>query len=527
MRSIPVAMIWELWQRGKWGFLTAVLGMVGLPALIFCALKYEGALPSGDDELSVRFCHVIVLVQAFAYTVVIASALDRPTRLYTYPVSAATLAAVRLLPGMAVAIVLSLVSTAAVNALFDLGWPLWGPALFCAAALALSEGAIRLTERGAWLFPGFGIPTTLLGMWGKARFGPLFSNPAHLWTEVTATEILTMICVALIGYAAAVEGISRERRGDPLRTPRLKAWLERLLDPAPAFGLPFASPLQAQFWFEWRQKGGMPVLVVIGMIAAFLGWLIFNRVPRELFEGFLAGGAILPMVGFVMGLVIGHVGPMDGRFEMGNFYATRPLTNPDLARIILKTAGRNVLVSWLAWLAVYLALMGIDWATQSQPIMLTELEKLGWSYIPLSLLATWLTVTQIAMAGLCGKQNLLTGIVCAAFALIIALTVFGRFVLAPEERQPFFFGCLITLMVVFILGTVWAFTAARRQALVSPRATWTAAAISISLSGAVLVHWAWQERLPLPMYLGIVGLAALVVLPLAGTPLALAWNRHR
>jgi hypothetical protein len=527
MKSIPTAIIWELWQRGKWGFLLSILAMVGLPALIFGALKFEGALPSGEDELSVRFCYAIVLVQAFGFTVVIASALDRPTRLFTYPVSAAALAAVRLIPGMVVAIVLSVVSTAAVNALFDLGWPAWGPALFCAAALALSEGTFRLTERGAWLVPGFGIPATLLGMWGKARFGPLFSSPAHLWAEVTPIEVLTLICVALIGYASAVAGIARDRRGEPLRTPRLKAWFEGLLDPAPAFGLPFPSPHHAQFWFEWRQKGGMPVLVVIGMIAGFLGWLIFNRDPKELFEGILAGGAILPMVGFVMGLVIGHVGPMDGRFEMGNFYATRPLTNPDLARIILRTAGRNVLSSWLVWLAAYLALLGIEWATQSKPTMLAELAKLGWSYFPLSLLATWLTVTLIAMAGLCGKQNLLTAIVSITFALLIALTVFGRFVLAPEERQPFFFGCLIALMVLLIAGTIWAFAAARRQSLVSRGATWTAAAISMFLSAVVLAHWAWQERLPLPMYLGIVGLAALVVLPLAGTPLALAWNRHR
>ena len=121
---------------------------------------------------------------------------------------------------------------------------------------------------------------------------------------------------------------ARSRCGEYLNTPQFFRWLgrliERLLDPAPEAGRPFRSPAQAQFWYEWRQKGWvLPAIVVMAMTIGFVGWLLFNRDPMELFAQATAAGALLLIGGLIVGLVFGNTNTtnLGGTLEMGPFQA--------------------------------------------------------------------------------------------------------------------------------------------------------------------------------------------------------------
>ena len=136
-----------------------------------------------------------------------------------------------------------------------------------------------------------------------------------------------MLAMAAVSYYAAVVGVSAGRCGEYLNTPeflrRIGRLLDRLLDPAPEAGLPFRSAANAQFWFEWRQKGWvLPAIVIMGLVFGFFGWLLFNRNPRELFEGATAAGALLPVGGLIIGLIFGNSSTsLGGTLEMGPFQA--------------------------------------------------------------------------------------------------------------------------------------------------------------------------------------------------------------
>jgi hypothetical protein len=295
MRSIPLAMTWEMLQRGKWSILGALLAGNALPGLLLTALRLDGALD--PDDRSMIVIHVtMVLINAMVLAAAILSAQGNPSRLYAYPVPSSVIAAGHLIPAMAAMALGSLASTLALNAVFHLHWPLWGPAIFIAVATAAFLAGIWFTEKSPWYMVVIVIPAmSLVSVWFSTRYRLVeYFGPPRMWLEVTPAEFLTMLAMAIAAYFAAVAGISRSRCGEFLKTPRFVLWLAKIFDAAPPVGLPFRTPAQAQFWFEWRQKGwAMPAEVLVVMPFGLCGWLIFDRNPHDLFDGFLGGGGFL------------------------------------------------------------------------------------------------------------------------------------------------------------------------------------------------------------------------------------------
>ena len=115
-----------------------------------------------------------------------------------------------------------------VNAVLDLGWPLWGPSLFLAVALAATQAVLWLTFKSAWSLFGFAAVGSVLGIWYRSRYGSAFSQPTRLWQEVTPGEVLTMLSATLVAIYGACVAISRDRCGEALSSPRLRAWAELL-----------------------------------------------------------------------------------------------------------------------------------------------------------------------------------------------------------------------------------------------------------------------------------------------------------
>ncbi|MBI3866174.1 MAG: hypothetical protein HY290_30205 [Planctomycetia bacterium] len=524
MRTIPLATTWELFRNGQWGLPGALLGANALPALILTALHHEGPLDLAEE--SVLVIHVVAtLMNAVIFGAAIMAAQGRPSRLYAFPVSTATLVAWQMLPGMAVMFAESAVSTAALNAAFPLDWPVWGPSLFLTCALAAVQAVVWLTEKSAWLLPGVSVVGGGLGVWYQSRYGVVFNRPVHIWREVTPAEMLTLLAVAVLSYVVAVEAVRRDRCGEALRTDLL-LWFERLFDPAPAKGLPFRSPQAAQFWFEWRQKGAMPAMAGFAMLVGLCSWALFNRNVALLHEGCLLAGHGLPILGFVMGLVIGCTGPADGKFEMGQFLAARPITNTDLSRIILKVIAWNVIGSWLLWCVAAALLSFILWAAGALPSRFLPPE-MQWWHLPAILAGSWLTTAVVASVLLCGRTPLLASLVCGIPTLFIGLIMFEKWAVAEADRLRFHQTVLVCYAVVFLLITAWAFVAARRTRMVQSQTVYASAGAWVAAVALLALDWNLHGGRTLPVQVLVVGFAALALAPIALTPLALAWNRHR
>jgi hypothetical protein len=527
-------MTWELFRRGRWGFLGAYLAAVALPALLYTALRVDGAFDPADRALIVIHM-VLMLFAAMAFCSPIFSALGDPSRLYAYPATAATIAAWNLVPAMAAVSSGYLATAATLNALFHVDWPLWGPALFLPAGLAVFAATMWLAGKSAWHWFVIVVPAmAAVGVWFNSRHGLLFpSSRAHLWREVTVDEILTMLAATAAAYYAAVVGVARSRRGDAPRTPRFLLWIGRLLDalldPAPALGAAFRSPAQAQFWFEWRQKGWFMPAIVLLLGAGFgLGWLCFNRVPLTLFEGAFWGGAILPLGGLIIGLLIGNAGPTDSKMEMGHFLAARPMTSAEMARIMLKTAALSVLAAWVLWVLGFLAVCVVLQAAQAQVPMILPGPQ-GWRQFPVMLFGAWLSVALLATLAQAGRPRLTMTLFCSAMALMLGGLLFTKYVLYrdPLLAAQFRNGSLIAAGLIFALGTAWAFVAARRRSLIGSPTVYAAVGIWIAAS-ALVVSLRWSAlAAPLSVYVFVIGVLALAAFPLAGAPLALAWNRNR
>ncbi len=342
-------MTWESFRRGRWRLVGGALAANALPAIVLAALHFQEGL-SPREPSTVQIHYMMMQLNMFMFGATVFAVQGSPSRLYALPVTTATIVAWHLLPAMVVMVFESVLSTVALNAIFDLGWPLWGPALFLAVMLAGINAAIWLTEKSAWTVLAIALVAAAFGFWFKSRFGPLFSPPQRLWTELTAPEVFTMAVAGLLAYAVGVLGV----RGiaAPIVGPKSGSSPGSIgcSTLRPRLGAPFSSPLAAQFWFEWRRKGWMmPASVVLLLTFGLAIWLIFSRDPLALMGGVVAGGGILSLLGFVGGVLVGNCGPNDANYEMGQFLATRPMMSSDMARTLLKTAGLSTLMAWTAW----------------------------------------------------------------------------------------------------------------------------------------------------------------------------------
>lgn len=529
MRSIPVAMTWEMLSHGRWVFPVSFLGGNLLPVLLLSALRLNGVAES-DDPSTVIMHFMFVQIIMFSLAAGVLAAQGAPARLFAWPIRTATLVACQMSASMLLVGLETFVSIAALNSLFDLSWPLWGPALFAATSVAAIQATLWLTEKSpAWLPWAFALVAAGLGIWLKSRYGDTFSQPSRYWSEVTPSEVLTMLVVIAVSFYVAVIGVARQRRGDVLPSFGVLEWFERTFDSAPRVGERFRTPAQAQYWYEWRQKGwAMPAAVLFGMVVGCGGWLIFSRDFAELLTGFYAGGGMLSVVAMVAGMLLGVVGTSDSDLSMGHFRATRPLTNVEMSRILLKVGAKSVLLAWSYWAVAFgvilLTLMSCGAFPQK---VLSEWRHLGWWYLPLTLLGPWTVMGLIASMSLKGSTSLVTKSITGVVLLILSRPLLVKFVVPYHARPQFDQAIPVLLGVAFVLATSWAFAAARRRGLVSSRTIGTLAGLWFAMS--TIVSLSMERHTPSPVSASIfaIGLLATAAAPLATAPLALAWNRNR
>jgi hypothetical protein len=519
-------MIWATLRRGHWSLITAALGANALPILLFSALQHDGAInPADKSEIMMHV--TLVGVHLLFFGIGVFGAIGPPSRLYAFPIRTSSLVALTLLQGMVAVAAELIVSTALLNAAFGLGWPLWGPALFAAAAFATVQAIFWLTEKSGWLVFAIGLAVAALGIWFKSRYGPAFSTPNRYWFVVTPLDVLTLLLTVVVAYCVAVAGVARNRCGQPPYSVGLVAWLDRISTATPKAGVAFRSPAQAQLWFEWRRKGwAMSAVVVMGLVAGLGIWLVAIRDGKALYEGFVAGGALFSLAAFLNGFVLGNVGRSDGDLQIGHFLATRPITTTQMAHSILKCAAKGLLVAWAIWAGSLLALDAILLALRVT-FPLTLPAPLGWWYLPATLVGAWAAVGILAPVALAGRQKLAMSMIFGFGALLVGLLLFSKFALSREGQEQFLDGAVVACGIVLVVGTVAAFFAAHRRSLIGAPTLLIAASVWGLLCALVAIERLSHPGERLSVYLCAAGILALAVSPLATAPLALAWNRNR
>jgi hypothetical protein len=526
MQSIPAAMTWELLHRGRWSILLAIPGAVALPAMIIMALRHDGLIDWREPSMllmhvvMVQICGLCCGASLFAWQ-------GRISRLYAYPIRTSEIVAWRLLPAMVIVGLQMAVCIATLNLLFDLHWPISGPALITAVAFAAVMAVVWLTEKSVgWSLVAFGLVAAALGLWFKSRYGHAISDPTHFWDHVTPGDAVTMLAMTAGAYVVSIFAVARNRRGDPPLSIGLLDWLYRIFDISPAPTTRLGTPFRAQCWLEWQRNGwAMPGTVLV--VAAFgtTVWALFDREALSLFTGFLGGGAVLQLLGCLGGVLFGNVGQSDDNHAMGHFRATRPISDADAARAILKTAAKSVLWAWSIWASALAVVYCIILLIGSRDAI--HLPEASWWLFPATLLGLWMATGSIASVVLLGGSKYAFRIILGLILTVVTIMLVSKFLLTPAARlfvqQTSFFLLGSTLVVI----CVWSFIAARRRGFIEIATIWAAAMVWAVATVLTVIRW---PPLVDSQAIGIVliaGIASLIVTPLAAAPLALSANRHR
>jgi hypothetical protein len=524
MRSLPAAMTWELLRRDWWALAAATLTAFALPTIILTALAHDGAVDPADQSMLILHM-VMVHLNAFVVGAALVATSWNMSRLYAYPATTAALTAWRVLPAMLLIAVETVVWTAALNLAFQLDWPLWGPALFSAVAVAAVIASFWIVGNSRWVIFVFTVTGTVLGLWFKSRYGQMFGHPTHYWQAITPAEFFTLFAFAAVSLFVAYRGLARNRRGEPPFSLGVITWLDRLVDRLFAAKITARTPAQAQAWYVWQHAWLMPAAMFAAAIVGLVIWFFSSLDPSDLVAGaFIANRLLMPLAA-VGGAALGNLGsPKD--LAMGQFLATRPMTDADMARIVLRVAMKSLLLAWAAWAVLLLLIDGSAYLLSDASLAYVPKEA-SLRELPASFVASWIVLGCFIAAMLTGRSKVFTRTLTLGGLGYIAVVLLIKFTLS-RPAQAFAFGALaFAFGAALVVGAVWAFIAAHRRQLIAAPTAWASLAVVVLLLTCAELLFSHHPPLPAPSYALIVGLLTLTVVPVAASPLAVAWNRHR
>lgn len=526
MNSIAESMTWELLSRSKWSLVASALGAAIIPVIAMILLKNADALDHAGKELEVLHyvwihCECLVLIAATV------SSRSRIKRLYSLPISTPSLVFWRLIPASVASALAFTAIAVAINSMFAVDWPILGPALFVGVATATVQTTIWLGGHSPLLQV---IVMTLaaapLSFWLKSHYGPTIGQPVVYWRTVTPLDGMTILAWSVLSYYVAVAAVARDRRGDAPNFARLRAWFDAWEARRQISMSVPATPLRAQFWYEWTQKGFiLPVIVAFFTLIFLPFWVWSGARPETLREGLEGIGYGLGVACLIIGLVFGACGRSDSDPRLGGFLASRPLSDASFALSILRTTGRSVFAAWALWAimrAVLLACLAPElFRTPTQEIWIHIGSLLGW----------WTAAAIPACASLTGRAEFCLGLLLGICALFVCEGLFVR-LFVPENYRPTaerVFAYADALLCLSL--AIGLYVKALRRGLLGPLPVFIAAVIWVSLiavgGSALIATFTEIEKWSGLFFILLACGTALSLTPIAAAPLAVSWNRHR
>ncbi len=547
-RSIGLALSWEFWRR-RWAWiLTAPAVMAVLPSLVYGALWREG-FSTFDGTETGRMLHVAFFMCSLFYicTGVVWRQNDLFQR-FVLPVSTPALVGWNVINGVVSAALMYLGLAGLLNLMFDVGWPLWGPALLAATTAACAQAVIWSFNNSRAMQVGFGLfMACTIGWWIGARYGSDPSwvppNATKLWTSVTLGEVATMGGAMVAAYVLAVVGVSRLRRGEGVDLERLWRRIAELRGRFAAAAGPrsFPTAASAQLWLEWQQRGKpYPVAALLVSVCVILlctsPWIDAQE-GLDIVAGF---STILLVAALPAGMFIGH---RSESHAMGSFDATRPLPDGQLASAILKNAARSTLLAAATWGTG--AMLALAWFVVSGEgeAVLSKLRagkgpySAGYLSVAIllgaGLLAAW-TLVGLGASLTLARRWLMATILYAGLTSFFAYWLLVTYAVARDLRDvrdlrdQLDTGLTWVFGIGCVLATACAFGVARRLRLISTTTLGIALAIWLLLSGGFIATAILPRGPGTPLVIVLfLGLFSLPIAPVATAPIALWWNRHR
>ncbi len=537
MRSVAWAMGWELWRHYRLFFLLTA----AYPPAAAVVLRF---LPGGELGEAIALlavapsaAAVVLLLAIFTYSLRADLALPAPqfpARLFTAPARTAALVAWPALYGAVAAALLWLEMALLILRPSGVAAPLAWPALAAAAFTVWMQAAV-------WWPVGW----PLARLVGPALLTVLALSAPRWWANAGLpgwAAVPLLAALVPLGYAAAVAGVARARRGDGQRWPVPRLLRARPGAPRP----PFASAAAALLWWEWRLCA-LPLLVVTAfLLPLFAAPALFPAGAREMtLVERLAPVLLMPLLlAQVAGAGLGQMGGPSPNRNPGcsPFLATRPFPSAAWVAVKWQAAGLCTLTLWaLPALVVGFVLSRPENAaevTRAWGLLVQAVPPWKAAVVVALAVAGLLALTWRAMVAnlwmiLAGRTWVAGATVTVSLVLLLGLALAGILISQHPEtwgllrRLAWWLAPVAVALKLLLAGG--AVRALHRRRLAMPRVLvgW--------LTGwlfAVLVLFAAFAWLLPPGLVGWAGcaFAAVLLVPLARpalAPLALEWNRHR
>jgi len=518
MRSVTAAILWEFWRCGRAAFLTVFLVVVAFSAFPIFGDWLSGNLHHDSDQRlfqTVHFLAVVLQVLAFPSAILIAQ--GQPSRHYARPVSTNQMVSCYLMAGALVTASLSLAANGLMNLVFGMNWPIVGPALVVAATTAVLQGTTWLTRGAPTLQAVSGAMAFFVPIfWFRSRMGA-FSSSQQFWASVSIDDLRVIAAFGGMGVVIALIAIARDRCGDAFRWLRIQEVFDRLTVPFSADAR-FRSLTHAQLWYEWRQKGWwLPTVTIAALFFVLVLWS-WDRRADLLQNGLMVVAITLVAAGIAAGVVLGRYNVKPGRYEMGTFLATRPISDAGITWPTLVTGALSLILCCALWAgASYFVYVPVSGGAPGLPFPFAiAIFSLG-----------WLLLSIITCVMMTGRPRVFVIALNVFILLIMAGSSYGYMFAGGAEPRKLVLSLCGTLALVTLSATAVMFIKARRRHLIG----WKTAAAGIALPVLALlyeVHLYVNGSGP-DLKISMLGLitAGLFAAPLAAGPLAVAWNRHR
>jgi hypothetical protein len=537
MRSAGWAFAWEFWSQHRWTIAPAAAYLLTL-AVLFGVAPAGTFGPMVGGQLSLPLVFALAYILA-AFTHGQQGAIESadslfPRRAFTLPVATAALAGWPLLLGGTLVALYWLGLAGLVWRPCGVAAPLWWPTVALAAILAWMQ-ALMWSPYPLPFLRIFVLVPVVCGLAVALLAGVQFEVPTPL---LVAGSLLLLAA----GYALAVAGLARARRGDGAAW-RLWRAPRQVTVPAPALR-PFASPRRALRWFGWRRVGyAMPLMCGMVIVPSLL--LLF--VVRDAQHGALV---VLVMPGYAL-LMAGSAGLGMGSYHHSSrsnttltpFVAARPVTTATLVADRLRLVLLSIVFTWGS---IYLLIaVTVRLSRAAAPLVegwQQAVDRQGvkaWLYLALAAMVPPVMAWKQAVSNLWVPMTGRTWVAYAAgMAMAVGLTALGVVialgVIYHWERDASFMTVLPWVLAAGVLLkltlAVLVVRALLRRGLVAPATLrrWGAVWLAVAVGLFALAFALTPAEVVSPMVVGCA--AVLLLLPLVRlglAPLALDWNRHR